>query len=71
MPKIDAPTVAEHHTRRRAALLAAAEELIAADTVNTIPPATFDAFRDHAREALSARDRGFRLIEAGFEGVHA
>ncbi|MBX3331311.1 MAG: bifunctional transaldolase/phosoglucose isomerase [Nitrospira sp.] len=25
------------------------EELIGADTVNTIPPATFDAFRDHGR----------------------
>jgi len=25
------------------------EELIGADTVNTIPPATFDAFRDHGK----------------------
>jgi transaldolase/glucose-6-phosphate isomerase len=25
------------------------EELIGADTVNTVPPATFDAFRDHGR----------------------
>jgi transaldolase len=25
------------------------EELIGADTVDTIPPATFDAFRDHGR----------------------
>ena len=25
------------------------EELIGPDTVNTIPPATFDAFRDHGR----------------------
>jgi transaldolase len=25
------------------------EELIGADTVDTIPPATFDAFRDHGK----------------------
>ena len=33
------------------------EELIGADTVNTIPPGTFDAFREHgdAREALTER----------------
>ncbi len=29
------------------------EELIGRDTVNTIPPATFDAFRDHGRVRLS------------------
>jgi transaldolase/glucose-6-phosphate isomerase len=29
------------------------EELIAPDTVNTIPPATMDAFRDHGRVRLS------------------
>jgi transaldolase / glucose-6-phosphate isomerase len=29
------------------------EELIGADTVNTIPPATFDAFRDHGRVRAS------------------
>jgi len=29
------------------------EELIGADTVNTIPPATFDAFRDHGRPRAS------------------
>ena len=30
-----------------------AEELIGADTVNTLPPATFDAFRDHGVVRLS------------------
>jgi transaldolase/glucose-6-phosphate isomerase len=30
-----------------------AEELIGRDTVNTIPPATFDAFRDHGRPRAS------------------
>jgi transaldolase / glucose-6-phosphate isomerase len=29
------------------------EELIGADTVNTIPPATFDAFRDHGKPKAS------------------
>ena len=31
------------------------EEMIGPDTVNTIPPATFDAFRDHGqpRETLT------------------
>ena len=29
------------------------EELIGADTVNTIPPATFDAFRDHGQPRAS------------------
>ncbi len=29
------------------------EELVGRDTVNTIPPATFDAFRDHGRVRLS------------------
>ena len=29
------------------------EELIGPDTVNTIPPATFDAFRDHGKPRQS------------------
>jgi transaldolase len=29
------------------------EELIGADTVNTVPPATLDAFRDHGRGRAS------------------
>ena len=29
------------------------EELIGPDTVDTIPPATFDAFRDHGRLRMS------------------
>ncbi|HXZ13373.1 MAG TPA: bifunctional transaldolase/phosoglucose isomerase [Candidatus Sulfotelmatobacter sp.] len=32
------------------------EELIGPDTVNTIPPATFDAFRDHGRPRASLED---------------
>lgn len=38
------------------------EELIGADTVNTIPPATFDAFRDHGKLRLS--------IEEDIESAH-
>ena len=32
------------------------EELIGPDTVNTIPPATFEAFRDHGRPRASLRE---------------
>jgi transaldolase/glucose-6-phosphate isomerase len=32
------------------------EELIAADTVNTLPPATMDAFRDHGKVRASLED---------------
>jgi transaldolase/glucose-6-phosphate isomerase len=38
------------------------EELIGADTVNTIPPATFDAFRDHGKPRAS--------LEEDIEGAH-
>jgi transaldolase/glucose-6-phosphate isomerase len=44
------------------------EELVGPDTVNTIPPATFDAFRDHGRvrasltEDLEAADDAMRML---------
>ena len=48
------------------------EELIGPDTVNTMPPATFDAFRDHGRpraslveDMESARDTMATLAEVG------
>ncbi|HSF48526.1 MAG TPA: bifunctional transaldolase/phosoglucose isomerase, partial [Burkholderiales bacterium] len=48
------------------------EELIGPDTVNTVPPATFDAFRDHGRSRASltedlesACDTMTMLAEAG------
>lgn len=48
------------------------EELIGPDTVNTIPPATFEAFRDHGRPRASltedvdaARETIGRLAEVG------
>src|SRR3712207_1485666 len=47
------------------------EELIGPDTVNTLPPATIEAFRDHGRAELTleegvddARDTLRRLAEA-------
>jgi transaldolase len=46
------------------------EELIGADTVNTIPPATFDAFRDHGKlrnsltEDLAGANKTFSDLEA-------
>ncbi len=36
MPRIDAPTVAEHHSRRRAALVRAATELLASGGVDAV-----------------------------------
>ncbi len=48
------------------------EELIGADTVDTIPPATFDAFRDHGKlrnslteDVNSARTTMDNLAKAG------
>lgn len=38
------------------------EELIGTDTVNTIPPATMDAFRDHGRVAVT--------LTAGLDAAH-
>jgi transaldolase/glucose-6-phosphate isomerase len=38
------------------------EELIGPDTVNTVPPATFDAFRDHGHAAAT--------LERGLEEAH-
>jgi len=46
------------------------EELIGADTVDTIPPATFDAFRDHGKlrnsltEDLAGANKAFADLEA-------
>jgi len=40
------------------------EALVGRDTVNTIPPATMDAFRDHGEAAVDA-------IERDVEGAHA
>jgi transaldolase len=45
------------------------EELIGKDTVNTIPPATYDAFRDHGvpRASLTEDVEGARTVMANLE----
>jgi len=47
------------------------EELIGPDTVNTIPPATLDAFRDHGRPRASLTENldGTRKTMADLAGV--
>lgn len=47
------------------------EELIGADTVNTLPPATFDAFRDHGvvRPSLTEDVEGARRALAELERI--
>ena len=49
------------------------EELVGPDTVDTVPPATFDAFRDHGRVAptLEADPEGARaaIAELGALGI--
>ena len=47
------------------------EELIGKDTVNTIPPATYDAFRDHGvpRASLTEDVGGARTVMANLEGA--
>ena len=52
MPRIDAPTVAEHHAQRRAALLAAAEELLAEQGVEADTPAAVGARAGLARSSV-------------------
>src|SRR6266436_4325657 len=47
------------------------EELIGADTVDTIPPATFDAFRDHGklRNSLTENVKGANKTMTDFEAA--
>ena len=47
------------------------EELIGKDTVNTIPPATYDAFRDHGvpRASLTEDVEGARTVMANLEAA--
>jgi AcrR family transcriptional regulator len=52
MPKIDAPTVAEHHLRRRAALIAAATELLAAGGLEAVTLASVGAAAGLARSSV-------------------
>jgi transaldolase/glucose-6-phosphate isomerase len=47
------------------------EELIGPDTVNTMPPATLSAFRDHGKVAdtLTGKERESRKVLAGLESL--
>jgi AcrR family transcriptional regulator len=52
MPKIDAPTVVEHHARRRADIVAAAAELLGADGTTAVTPAAVAALAGLARSSV-------------------
>jgi len=52
VPKIDAPTVAEHHARRRAALVRAAIDLFAAGGAAAVTPAAVGAEAGLARSSV-------------------
>ncbi len=52
MPKIDAPTVAEHHARQRAALLRAARETLVTDGPTAVTPAAVGAAAGLARSSV-------------------
>lgn len=52
MPKIDAPTVAEHHVRRRAALLAAAAEILATSGLDGLTLGAVGAATGLARSSV-------------------
>jgi len=52
MPKIDAPTVAEHHRRRREALLAATERLLAEEGVDGVTLGAVGAQAGLARSSV-------------------
>lgn len=52
MPRIDAPTVVEHHAQRRAALIAAAEELLAEQGVDAVTLAAVGSRAGLARSSV-------------------
>lgn len=52
MPRIDAPTVAEHHSRQRAALLAAGADLLATGGIDAVTPAAVGAAAGLARSSV-------------------
>jgi len=52
MPKIDAPTVAEHRDQRRAALVEAGRRILATDGVAAVTPAAVGAVAGIARSSV-------------------
>jgi AcrR family transcriptional regulator len=59
MPKISAPTLAEHHALRRSALVAAAVAILAEDGVAALTPATV------GRRASLARSSTYQYFDSG------
>lgn len=52
MPKIDAPTLAEHHAQRRSAILATATDLLAREGATSVTPAAVAAGSGLARSSV-------------------
>ena len=70
MPKIDAPTVAEHHSRRRAGLVAAGADLLATGGVDAVTLAGVGAATGLARSSVYQYfDSGPALLAAVVEDV--
>lgn len=76
MPKISAPTVAEHRVRQRSALLEAATELLVSGGVNAVTPAAVGAAAGLARPSVyqyfsSGADILAAVIEDAFPRANA
>jgi AcrR family transcriptional regulator len=76
MPKISAPTVAEHRVRQRDALLRAATELLVSGGVNAVTPAAVGAAAGLARPSVyqyfsSGADILAAVIEDAFPRANA
>ncbi len=70
MPKIDAPTVAEHHARRRSAIVSAAADILGADGPEAVTPAAVAAGAGMARSSVyQYYDSTLALLGAAVEEV--
>ena len=52
MPRIEAPTLAEHHAQRRAAIVAAAVDLLGREGIGAVTPAAVASGSGLARSSL-------------------
>ncbi|WP_062517855.1 TetR/AcrR family transcriptional regulator [Demequina gelatinilytica] len=76
MPRIDAPTVAEHHRQRRASLLAAGRALLADGGAEAVTPAAVGAAAGIARSSVyqyfsSSSELLAAIVEEAFESAAA
>ncbi|MBW4031204.1 MAG: TetR family transcriptional regulator [Acidobacteria bacterium] len=70
MPKISAPTVAEHRSRQRTALLQAATDILVTDGINAVTPAAVGAAAGLARPSVYQYfSSGAAIIAAIIEDV--